>query len=184
MSPHTPARCCRVACVWLLIIQGCLGSPSDGSSESPEEVEAANVAVQAAALTVGCTPESNTGREYLFCTAPLTWSQAQTDCRAQGLELVRIDDSSENGFVRTKLQSESWIGGSDIGTEGRWLWSDNGAQFWSGGSGGYAPSGRFEDWASSGSGPITTPSSGPAPRAVIAWAASSPRGSRGRPTTT
>jgi hypothetical protein len=149
MTPVPTLRCVHVGYVVAFLIFGCNAS-IDSDSEPPDSEARADIQVEAqtAALTGGCTDASNGGREYLFCTAERSWSAAQVDCRAQGMELVRVSSSSENDYLKTHMSDESWIGASDSGTEGSWLWSNNSAQFWSGKSNGSTVGGLYQNWAS------------------------------------
>lgn len=100
---------------------------------------------------VGCSGAVYQGRAYMFCNTSLKWSAAVADCTANGMVLVRIDDAGEQSWLRTTATARGlgglWIGGSDAVAEGQWLWPD-GAQFWSGGSGGSAVGGLYANWAS------------------------------------
>jgi hypothetical protein len=95
-----------------------------------------------------CAPASAGGRDYLFCVNDLSWSAAQVQCRAEGMELVRIDGATEDVMLATRSSEDSWIGANDIGTEGRWVWSNNNDRFWNGQASGTAVSGRYGNWAS------------------------------------
>ncbi len=73
------------------------------------------------------------GHDYLFVTTPKTWHEAQSYCanydrvNGGGYHLVTIDDSAEESFLNTieirRGLSRWWIGYSDQGVEGSWIWS-------------------------------------------------------------
>jgi hypothetical protein len=69
------------------------------------------------------------------------------------MSLVRIDDSTENDWLRATGSSDgvfvlndyALIGASDQAVAGEWRWSD-GTLFWQGGSSGAAVNGLYENW--------------------------------------
>jgi hypothetical protein len=72
------------------------------------------------------------GHDYLFVTSPATWDQAQTHCAnytsntGGGYHLVTINDAAEESFLNTSETSRGfsrwWIGYTDRGAEGSWIW--------------------------------------------------------------
>jgi hypothetical protein len=106
---------------------------------------------------VGCNavrrpPPDNLTHVYLVCGQPQSWPTAQASCASAGFKLIQIEDAAENTFVRGIANTafgaaDIHIGGSDFPAEGVWKW-DSGDQFWSGGSGGTAVGGRYENWLS------------------------------------
>jgi len=74
-----------------------------------------------------CTLRHLGGKAYLFCTGRLSWPDAQTACRANGYELITINDGTENTFANQglgmDLVDDWWIGLNDRGSEGSWVWS-------------------------------------------------------------
>jgi hypothetical protein len=85
-----------------------------------------------------CTRFPFNGRDFYFCTADRTWSQARALCQAQLLgDLVHVDDATENTFVQSHLNNvDAWLGGSDAAAEGTWRWANDTARFWMGAAGG------------------------------------------------
>ena len=89
----------------------------------------------------------------MVCTAlsqRKSWTDAKSDCVKQGMHLVRVDDASEDAFVRqTALRLNYvgilWIGGSDDANHGKWVWPD-GTQFWMGINHGMPVNGRYANW--------------------------------------
>lgn len=77
--------------------------------------------------------------DYLFVMSPKTWLEAQTYCATydggSGYHLVTINDAGEEAFLNTaesnrSLTSSWWIGYTDAGIEGFWIW-DNGTSTFS-----------------------------------------------------
>jgi hypothetical protein len=113
----------------------------------------------AAACASGCTGYSYNGHAYAFCTTPMSYADAGASCQAQGMRLVRVDDSAENDFVFTTAfagvaQSNNsntlwpWLGAYDTATPLQWQWPD-GAVFWSGRLNGSPVGGLYSAWDAS-----------------------------------
>ena len=96
---------------------------------------------------LGCRAASHDGDDYLFCSDPLPWPAAGDACFAVGMSLVDIEEASENDWVTSQVESDSWIGASDIVEEGVWRWSNDGSQFWMGTATGSLV-GEFAGWTS------------------------------------
>jgi alpha-tubulin suppressor-like RCC1 family protein/formylglycine-generating enzyme required for sulfatase activity len=96
------------------------------------------------------------GHYYEFVPGSHSWAGARTLALSKtfnGLSgyLANLTSADENSFVKTKIGTDVWIGGSDEGTEGVWKWMDGpeaGITFWNGLSTGSAPSGRYANWNS------------------------------------
>ena len=102
-----------------------------------------------------------TGKFYKVVNGSYTWSNSQAAAMALTLngtngQLATIHSATENEIVRTMAASlgiNAWIGGSDQGMEGEWLWYDGltgGEEFWTGGSGvsgGSSLDGLYSNWA-------------------------------------
>ncbi|CAG0896495.1 unnamed protein product [Cyprideis torosa] len=61
---------------------------------------------------------------YYVKTQTKGWIEARDACRAEGFELVTIENSDENAFVCGLLSDTAWIGFNDIDIEGTFVWSD------------------------------------------------------------
>jgi hypothetical protein len=111
------------------------------------------------------------------------WITAASCAAARGGYLVEINSTAEQTAVYNSISSAGvsstyttvssgggiayvWIGGTDITTEGTWLWdgdnSGTGLNFWSGqgaagSGGGSAVSSRYNNWGKSSSGTINEP---------------------------
>lgn len=121
-----------------------------------------------------CALATFNGHAYQFCGALVTWSNAQNDCVAKGMRLVRIDDVAENTWVRdtafagvtsTSSNDWPWIGANDLAVLGDWRWTD-GALFWKGGTNGTAQGGLYNNWVAG------SPTNGGAATdcAILEWA--------------
>jgi hypothetical protein len=67
------------------------------------------------------------------------------------MHLVRVDDAEENAFIRRAatnvgFNGNIWLGGSDLATEGTWVWTD-GTQFWVGKANGTRVGGNYANWS-------------------------------------
>ena len=94
------------------------------------------------------------GHYYEYVSGSYSWAGARTLALGKtfnGLSgyLANLTSADENSFVKTKIGTDVWIGGSDEGTEGVWKWMDGpeaGITFWNGLSTGSAPSGKYANW--------------------------------------
>ncbi|KAL3984216.1 potassium inwardly-rectifying channel subfamily J member 1 [Sarotherodon galilaeus] len=66
------------------------------------------------------------GNCYYFSTRKSSWDVSRTECRTKGGDLVKIDSSEEQSFLKTKIEYGGyfWIGLTDSAEEGKWLWVD------------------------------------------------------------
>jgi len=104
-------------------------------------------------------------RTYHIAKENKTWSEAENCAIEQGGILARINDANEQAALWNELQNNAgivlantvasngggasyvWIGGTDIVSEGVWIWNDGtGDQFWSGGTGGVPVGGLYSNW--------------------------------------
>ncbi|XP_043988842.1 CD209 antigen-like protein C [Gambusia affinis] len=61
---------------------------------------------------------------YFLSTSSGSWDKAREDCRNRGGDLVVINDDDEQDFLSTIIKKYTWIGLTDIETEGSWKWVD------------------------------------------------------------
>lgn len=104
----------------------------------------------------GCEGHEQAGHGYMFCTTPLTWTEAESACEAQGFQLVRVDDAAELtwllGICFAAAGSNNtasiwpWLGANDLAVDGEWRWAD-GTQFWQGTQTGGPVDNLYNHWA-------------------------------------
>jgi len=66
------------------------------------------------------------GHTYLACSAPLSWHDARSACRARGYRLASVESLEEALFLDTTISGDAWIGATDEAVEGAFTW-DNGS---------------------------------------------------------
>ena len=110
------------------------------------------------------------GHTYKIITEPASWEDASAAASEMSLAgqpgyLARVNSARENAAILDAVMahlteeqlsaslaedgSETpfiWLGGSDKAQEGRWVWSDNGDQFWEGDFNGKPVGGFYTNW--------------------------------------
>jgi len=109
------------------------------------------------------------GHSYEVVKENKSWTAASDCAVSRNGYLAEINDVDEQNAIFNELNNNAgintsntqnqfgtasiWLGGSDAGIEGNWIWDgDNdgiGSQFWSGGSGGTAVDGLYTNWGTS-----------------------------------
>ena len=103
---------------------------------------------------------------YMFCSDSVVREAAASRCELEGLRLAWIETADENDLLVARITAAdvpasedeeilTYIGGSDSGAEGNWLWRGGGAisdgfQFWQGQAaddGGQAVGGAYTNWS-------------------------------------
>jgi hypothetical protein len=151
----TRADHCAPPAGWVADARDCNDFTARVHREAPERCDGqdndCDGAVDEGACPADCTGRARGNQGYLFCRTHRSWTEAAAVCAAEAMTLVRIDDQAENDWVfhtaHEVLPSgwdDLWIGASDRGTEGVWVWPD-GTQFWQGRSDGSAVGGRYAD---------------------------------------
>jgi hypothetical protein len=93
------------------------------------------------------------GHHYKYVKGLFSYYEAQAGAAAQGGHLATITSAAENAFLAGLIAGQdlgAWLGGSDAADEGVWRWTEGpeaGTIFWTGLSGGGAPSGRYANWS-------------------------------------
>ncbi|XP_052254421.1 macrophage mannose receptor 1-like [Dreissena polymorpha] len=66
---------------------------------------------------------------YMFVDQPLSWTDAQTECRNHQSDLLSIETVQEQAYIAGRLSSLNsiavWTGANDRSTEGGWKWSNS-----------------------------------------------------------
>jgi hypothetical protein len=130
----------------------------DGSALQPD-ADAQVSTLDAASQLVPCGADdacgcgSFVGRSYRLCAGPLAFADAQADCQAHGMSLVRVDDAAENAWLASAgaeilLAGFASLGASDEVDEGTWRWLQGDSVFWLGDSGGSGTAGAYQNWGS------------------------------------
>ncbi|MFN7144701.1 MAG: MopE-related protein, partial [Myxococcota bacterium] len=78
-----------------------------------------------------CEDDTDGDHAFLFCTTPLTWTEAQAACASFGYHLADVEDASEEAWIWAAAESLGagtgwWHGGNDRAVEGTFGW-DGGA---------------------------------------------------------
>ena len=108
----------------------------------------------AMAENVNAVYNAATGNFYEFVNGNVNYSVASAAASASTLDgvsghLVTISSAAENTFVDGIISDNVWLAASDATTEGEWFWiegPETGTQFWTGGGGGAAVGGEYENW--------------------------------------
>lgn len=103
-------------------------------------------------------------RSFYRLGSPVNWTTANANAQVATLiqppgmaiditgvtgHLANITSAAENAIIHAISPANAWLGGSDATVEGDWRWLDGaeaGQAFWSGGPGGSAVGGMYENW--------------------------------------
>ncbi|XP_028937489.1 natural killer cells antigen CD94-like [Ornithorhynchus anatinus] len=66
----------------------------------------------------------NSGNCYYISTKIKTWPESQTACRSMNSSLLKLENREELQDFLKLLKFYYWIGLSQNGSDGRWLWED------------------------------------------------------------
>ena len=102
----------------------------------------------------GCMGVANRGVGYMLCYGQdqnRSWNEAETACEARGMQLARVDDASQDVWIRkiamqANVAGRVWIGANDLQREGTWQWID-GTVFWMGEVNGRPVDNHYSNWA-------------------------------------
>ncbi|XP_041094065.1 CD209 antigen-like protein E isoform X1 [Polyodon spathula] len=62
---------------------------------------------------------------YYFSPDKLSWNSSRAACISAGGDLVIIQSSQEQAFLKKQINALHWIGLTDVVTEGDWRWLDD-----------------------------------------------------------
>jgi hypothetical protein len=126
-------------------------SNDESSDGQPMDAGCSGDACPACNSTAECTCAFFAGHAYLFCSTVITWSDAESRCEAGGMRLARVDDATENTWIRASADglgiTYAWLGIEDPALTSAWQWAD-GTVFWMGGQSGIAVAGLYNNWNS------------------------------------
>ena len=101
-----------------------LSFKGDGSTSS--------VSITASATPTGAAYNSSNGHYYrAVSSTDIDWDEARAAAKSEAQKfngltgyLVNITTEQENNFIKDKISTNAWTGGSDSGTERVWKWMD------------------------------------------------------------
>jgi hypothetical protein len=80
---------------------------------------------------VACQPLQTAGAEFLLCTAPMTWEDANDHCASRGMTLAKVESAEQSKALFRGTQSlrktRWWIGFNDRKVEDDFQWIDGSA---------------------------------------------------------
>jgi hypothetical protein len=89
----------------------------------------------------GCQCFNSGSNDFALCTAPATFGDAEVACGRHGMALATVGSATVDQAIRTKAMGAGvasyWLGGTDLDSEGNWMWLDT-TRFWSGAASGTA----------------------------------------------
>ncbi len=126
-------------------------APDEPDIEVPDEPDI-EVPEEPAAPVAGCGSNAVLGPAggcWRVLQVPRSWGASRRRCRSigAGWDLASIRSEEENEFVDALGSDQLWIGGSDLASEGDWVWVDDGTPFWEGRQNGRAVGRAFVAWS-------------------------------------
>ncbi|MBC8356027.1 MAG: right-handed parallel beta-helix repeat-containing protein [Planctomycetes bacterium] len=96
----------------------------------------------------GVTYFAGSNKFYKFVNQRVSWSRARSLAESTKLEgvngrLIESRSAAEQAFILNNTKNFCWLGGTDAGHEGRWVWLSDGRQF---SNGGRAVNGMYTNW--------------------------------------
>lgn len=71
------------------------------------------------------TSPTDPTRCFTYRSATLPWAMARDACAAMGGALADVRNAQENvALIDLARTQATWLGGTDVATEGTWLWTD------------------------------------------------------------
>src|SRR5262249_22594055 len=112
---------------WL--VDGSLSYCGDSSGRAPSSESFTSWSSHFPAVVARCRLETRSNRSYWFCDDSRSFDSARAACESVGMKLARVDESTEDAFIRSKISRDSWIGATDLVVPGDWRWLDGDALF-------------------------------------------------------
>ena len=67
---------------------------------------------------------------YKSFTDRKSWKDAESVCESEGGHLASVHSQEENQFIEDISGNYTWLGGTDVDTEGQWIWVDGSPFDW------------------------------------------------------
>lgn len=129
---------------WVVVIAlaGCAYDPSPGVAPASDAANDLDATIAPDTSADAPPPDTTTlpacatnpsyvpgpgGIRYFLSSTLATWTAAAAECATQGAHLAVIDDAGENAHVAGLSDTHFWIGMTDQGVEGTWLWVTGGS---------------------------------------------------------
>ena len=138
------------------------GSISDvNAALASLSVQGSGSTISIHALPSGGVYNATNDHYYVLSTVSnIGWSAAKAAAEGSTIRtsqgyLVTLTSADEENFVTNHLNlpvTSTWIGASDVASEGTWIWDsgpESGTQFWSGRYDGFSVGGLYSNWHSS-----------------------------------
>ncbi|WP_071818393.1 SwmB domain-containing protein [Synechococcus sp. CC9902] len=90
---------------------------AEGSDDVPPQITDGS-----ATVTIKADDYERGNSLYTIVDGP-NWTQAETEAKSLGGNLITINNNAENTYVVNTIGSGHWIGFTDEGSEGNWKWS-------------------------------------------------------------
>ena len=109
------------------------------------------VLLETAAVPSPATSPRSSGCDcqYLFPSDTMTYDECNDSCEAEGAYMLCITDANENAEIANQISGTTWIGFTDVDSEGTFQWEDPdcGSTYTNWGSGEPNDAGAGEDHA-------------------------------------
>jgi len=124
---------------------------SDGPSVPPPSPDAGTTTPDPGQDPTPCADgelEGPDGDCFFLDALAQTFFAARNACRARGngWDLASVRSPEVSALLGDELTFEGWLVGSDVLSEGTWVWLDDGTPFWQGGATGAPVAGGYANW--------------------------------------
>ena len=72
----------------------------------------------------GCSLTKDSETRYVQCGIGMDWAEAHFACEDMGMHLAMPKTTTAQATLDRLVYDKTWLGGSDLGAEGVWLWDD------------------------------------------------------------